>query len=83
MSEAEEKFRAVVRQALIDCAALTPDREDLEDYVDAVVGSLKLDNWWIHPTLGILEVEYYEWVEWEDGLDQWDVWTFNEGEDDE
>lgn len=53
MSEAEDKFRAVIKQALIDAVVYKDPKwevsysEALDSYTNAVVGSLKLDEWFI------------------------------------
>lgn len=86
MSEAEDKFTEVVRAAMVSTLELhDAEMTDglFESLAQSIVGSLKLDNWWIHPSRGILEVEEYDWLDWYDDSDQWNVWTRNEGDDDE
>lgn len=78
MSEAEEKFRAVVRQAFTDVTMaadnLGANVVHVQDYVDAVVGSLKLDNWLIQAE-NIYSVRWAQPSGWDDDYSSWRVDT--------
>lgn len=83
-SEAEDKFRAVVLQAIYDvtiaATAVGANVVHIEDYADAVVGSLKLDQWFIR--FGeIREVIDSEFIDSNYNWNAYTVWTKMEEED--
>ena len=86
MSEAEEKFRAVVKQALIDAVVYKDPKwgasysDALDSYTDAIVGSLKLDDWLVVGKV-IHEVTDRSWEDLYDTTAYWWVWTKMEEED--
>lgn len=77
MSEAEEKFRAVVEQALCDTGVTG---HVIEDYVDSIVGSLKLDDWFIRDG-HIQEIQETDWLDYGDDWTLYNVWVTREEED--
>lgn len=74
MSEAEDKFRAVVRQAVADATKVSGADTTFDDYADAVVGSLKLDDWLIQAE-NIYSVRWAQPSGWDDDYSSWRVDT--------
>lgn len=89
MSEAEEKFKRVVWQAIWDAVDLINPNlieplvyADVDSFTDAVVGSLKLDDWFISRR-GIHEIQEYDWRDTNFDADEYVVYTNILEEDDE
>lgn len=86
MSEAEDKFTEVVRLAMVsalDAADAEMTDSLFESLAQSVVGSLKMDEWFIHSEV-IHVLEEADWTDWEDGSILYHTWVSDEsGEDDE
>lgn len=73
MTKGEALLRAVIEQAIVDVQE-NLSRPILKDYEDAIVGSLKLDDYFIKDGQ-ILEVQEYDWIDYADMSAEYTVWT--------
>lgn len=73
MSEAESKFRDVISNAIVTLQE-NVSRPIHGEYVDAIVGSLKLDNWFCFQDK-IYKVRWAESYDFDDDYCKWYLYT--------